>query len=179
MTTGNQDAALLDCDLILGCTDRHTPRAYLNDLAVRYGIPYTDVGTRATAANGLVHDLLAEARHVVQGGPCLWCLDVLDRRTIRQENLPPELVEQEVRDGYLRGDDPEPSTILMTTMAATMGTTQAIAYLLNQANVWDEQVIFNLWSCELHRNSPARDTECRCQHGLESPDIPLLSSLSL
>jgi acetaldehyde dehydrogenase (acetylating) len=104
---------------------------------------------------------------------------VLDRRTIRQENLPPELVEQEVRDGYLRGDDPEPSTILMTTMAATMGTTQAIAYLLNQANVWDEQVIFNLWSCELHRNSPARETECRCQHGPESPDVPLLSSLSL
>lgn len=94
VTSGNHDAAILDCDLIIGCT---------------------------------------------------------------------ELVEQEVEDGYLRDDTPEPSTILMTTMAATMGVTQAMAYLLNQENIWDEKVIFNVWSCGLQWEPTDRRDDCLCQ----------------
>lgn len=157
------EPSLLDCDLILGCTDRHTPRAYLNEIAVVYGIPYIDLGVRATARDGYLIDLLADVRHVVNGGPCLRCLGVIDASEIRREALLDELVDQEVDDGYLRGDEPEPSTVLMTTMAATMGVTQAIAYLLNQENITEEMVIYNLWSSGLHWESPPRKKTCLCQ----------------
>lgn len=179
VVSGDLDAALLDCDIILGCTDRHTPRAYLNELSVVYGIPYIDMGARATARDGIVLDLLAEARHVVNGGPCLRCLDVVDDREIRRENLPSELVEQEVEDGYLRGDDPEPSNILMTTLAATMGVTQALAYLLNQENAAEEKVLFNLWCWDLHRESPDRDEDCLCRQDYWVSRNDDLSALSL
>lgn len=178
VTIGSYDDELLDCDVIFGCTDRHTPRDYLNQLAVLYGIPYIDVGTRPTANNGLVQDLFADARHVVNGGPCLWCLGVLDPDEIRDENLPDELAEREREDGYRRDDGPEPSNILMTTMAATMGAVQAVAYLLNQENLWDEMVVFNLWSCELQRYPTDRADNCVCQKEQWLPTVDNLSSLS-
>lgn len=177
VTNGDYDGALLDCDIIFGCTDRHTPRDYLNQIAVLYGIPYIDVGTKPTANNGLVQDLFADARHVVNGGPCLWCLDVLDPDKIRVENLPDHLVDREAADGYRRDGGPEPSNIFMTTMAATMGTVQAVAYLLNQVNLWDEMVVFNLWTCELQRYPTDRVDNCLCQKRRWSPNVDEISSL--
>lgn len=176
--SGDYDSALLDCDLIFGCTDRHAPRAYLNKLAVLYGIPYIDVGTRPTASNGKVLNLLGETRHVVNGGPCLWCLDVLDAWEIRREHMPDDLVEQEIEDGYLRDGGPEPSIIPMTTLAATMGVTQAVAYLLNQENVWDEKVIFYLWSCEVQWEPNDRKEDCICQQEKWKPRNENLSTIS-
>ncbi|UPV75882.1 ThiF family adenylyltransferase [Halorussus limi] len=178
VTTGSYDEELLDCDVIFGCTDRHTPRDYLNKLSVLYGIPYIDVGTRPTANDGLVLDLFADARHVVNGGPCLWCLDVLDPGKIREENMPKELVDREVKDGYRRDEGPEPSNVFMTTMAATMGAVQAVAYLLNQENIWDEMVVFNLWACDLQRYATDRADDCVCQKGQWSPSVHQLSLLS-
>lgn len=176
---GNYDRELLDCDVIFGCTDRHSPRDYLNKLAVLYGIPYIDVGTRPTANDGQIQDLFADARHVVNGGPCLWCLGVLDPDEIREETLLDELAEREVEDGYRRNDGPEPSNVFMTTMAATMGAVQAVAYLLNQVNLWDEMVVFNLWTCGLQRYPTDRVDDCICQKERWSATIDQLPSLSL
>jgi ThiF family len=129
--------ALLDCDVVLCGTDSHGSRATLNDLAVAYGLPLIDVGVRAGIdVAGSLAQLVSEVRTVTWDTPCLWCLDVLDGRIIREENLPPDERAQLVREGYAVGRTgrPEPSSAALTVLAAGQAACALLALLSDRGS---------------------------------------------
>lgn len=171
ITEGENNSSLLACDLLIGCTDNHQSRAYLNKLAVLYGVPYIDVGTRPSAGTQGVTDLFVDIRRVTTGGPCLHCMDVLDTGRMRAESLSEEQREQEIKDGYTRGFGIDPSLGPMTTLAGSMGVSQALAFLTNQDVVWDQQTIFNAWTGGLQKGVTEQDSKCICNAGRWRPTI--------
>jgi len=154
---------LLDADVILGCTDSEQSRAYLNKQALLYGIPYVDVGCGPEANEGEVLSLWAEVRRVLSGGPCLFCMDVVDSQAVGGEGLPNEAREDAQRDEYLPDDVIEPSLVTMTTTAASMGVTQAFALLVSQPIYWDPQHAIDVWSGLNHVGVKETQADCVCQ----------------
>lgn len=171
ITEGGHDSTLLACDLLMGCTDNHQSRAYLNKLAILYGIPYIDIGTRPSAGTHGVTDLFVDIRRVTTGGPCLHCMDVLDTGRMRAESLSEEQREQEIEDEYIRGFGIDPSLGPMTSLAGSMGVCQALAFLTNQDVVWDQQTIFNAWTGGLQKGVTEQDSSCICNAGRWQPAV--------
>ncbi|MHB1260183.1 MAG: HesA/MoeB/ThiF family protein [Thermoplasmatota archaeon] len=160
------DADLLDdllhCDVLLGGTDSHASRAQLNDIALHYGIPYIDAGCKVHVDGDEILGQWADIRRVTQGGPCLWCMKVLDPQRILAEGLPDHTRNRMVKDGYIQGDGIEPSTVSMTTLAATALCTQAIGHLLSTATHWPMHVLIDAWGGDQLRPPTERLATCIC-----------------
>ena len=153
---------LLECDVILGCTDSQSSRAHLNQVALVNGIPYVDAGCRAESSGAEIISMWADVRRVVSGGPCLFCMDVISSDVIAAEGLPSETHRLAERDGYVLGSGLEPSVIVMTTTAAAIATSQVLGLLTNQDLTVDYQTLFDLWSGSVHRTQAKRRLDCIC-----------------
>jgi molybdopterin-synthase adenylyltransferase len=114
--------SLLDADVIFSTTDTHSSRAFLNQLAVQYCVPFIDVGVKVgTSLDGGVSGMPTEIRVVLPDSPCLWCEGVLDAATIRAENLPPAERASLAAEGYVQGvEGPQPSLAPLNTFAASL-----------------------------------------------------------
>lgn len=115
---------LLDCDLIIGCTDSQWSRAVLNSLAYQYYVPVLDLGVELQAAGAMG----GRVTWLAPGSPCLWCLKILDSRRVRAEQLPPQIAEEEISRGYLRGlDEPAPAVVSINGTIASIAVTEFLA----------------------------------------------------
>ena len=65
---------LLDCDVIVGCTDNHWSRTVLNAIAFQFYIPVLDLGVELQNRGAMG----GRATWLVPGSACLWCLGILD-----------------------------------------------------------------------------------------------------
>jgi molybdopterin/thiamine biosynthesis adenylyltransferase len=117
-------ALLENNDLIVGCVDREGPRLLMNEVAIRYLIPYIDVGTGINVEGTQVMQMGGQIRFVNPGTTsCLQCysrgIDPLEAAL----DLMPEDDKQTRRAlGYIEGTSlsPEPSVIPLNGVLASL-----------------------------------------------------------
>ncbi|HSI28259.1 MAG: ThiF family adenylyltransferase [Methylophilus sp.] len=91
---------LLDCDFIFSCTDSHSSRAVLNQVAYQYFIPVVDIGVSITTSESEVTYITGRAQLLTPGQGCLICGNLLDGNQIRQELMSEEQIKM---DPYFQG----------------------------------------------------------------------------
>lgn len=117
---GEQAKALAACDVVFSCVDRHQPRAVLNRMSYRWGVPVIDTGTAFRV--GSHGALTGDAGRVVligPGRPCMACGGLLDPDRLREEALSSEERAKLLDEGYIQGAAVEqPSVMPFNTMVA-------------------------------------------------------------
>ena len=121
---------LASSDVIFGCTDNLTSRSVINEISSRYLVPFIDVGCRILLdPDGGVRQAVAKVQTVTPDGPCLWCTEALDGKTILQESFSAEERARLVGEGYADDVTRQPSIVSLTTMAASMAVNQLLGLL--------------------------------------------------
>ncbi|MDZ4047575.1 MAG: ThiF family adenylyltransferase [Pseudoxanthomonas sp.] len=125
--------ALKSCDFILGCTDDHSGRIFINRLAYFYGIPVVDVGLRIMPAQHGIHDINGRVTTLIPGRPCLLCGGFVDPRRAAEEALermdPDEFKRRKAEAYVVGGGDPAPAVVTFTTEMACVAVNEIIAAL--------------------------------------------------
>ena len=174
--------ALLDTDLVLNCTDTHSSRAVINDLASTYFLPVIDVGVRVSSkAKNKLAGLIAESRILMPTAPCLWCRKTIDGDVIRIENLPSSEREQLKREGYVAGGfgTPVSSVIALTVLGSGLATCAMLRLLAEEGEVapygyWVDGFFGDAGNTEIQ--SPKDGCWCRLHLGQgDSAPPPLLT----
>lgn len=106
-------SALLECDLIIGCTDTLAGRVIPNQLAVQYFIPFLDTGVEIEVVAAQLRSIAARCTLVRPGSPCLACMGYLSEEAVSRE------IEGGRRPGYLE-DVKAPSVGPLNALAASM-----------------------------------------------------------
>jgi hypothetical protein len=168
---------LLECDLLLGCTDTHHSRAALGDFAAHYLLPSIDVGVTMRAKNGKLAVQLIELCQYGPDLPCPFCLGKIDQKALNYELLSEderrwrrEAAEQAQAHGadraqYWGGEPPAEMTVgYLTTLAGSMAAGYAENLLTGTAQMPHRRFQFDVgWPklgvapCEGSRNP-----ECSC-----------------
>jgi hypothetical protein len=166
---------LLDADLVMCCTDTHSSRAALNDLASVYLLPVIDVGVQAGAKkNGDLAGLIAEVSVLTPVTPCLWCRERISADVIRAENLPPDQRQRLVREGYLVGGvgEPAPSVMALTALGAGLATCALLGLLSNEGEVCPSGYWIDGLMGDCSETPPAElIPTCRCRSRIGAGDF--------
>jgi molybdopterin/thiamine biosynthesis adenylyltransferase len=128
--------SLRACDVVLGCTDDHEGRLFLNRLAYYYLIPVVDIGLAIEVGDTKPPSIKALDGRVTVIGPghtCLVCRNVIDPEIARAETMKrsdPEEYEQRKAEAYVFGEgNPAPAVVTFTTELACMGLNEMIQRL--------------------------------------------------
>lgn len=168
---------LLECDLLLGCTDTQHSRAALGDLAAHYLLPSIDVGVTMRARNGKLVVQLIEVCEYGPDLPCPFCLGKIDQKALSYELLSEQektwrrkVADQAQAHGadraqYWGGDPPAEMTVgYLTTLAGSLVAGYAANLLTGTARMPHHRFQFDVgWPklgvapCEGSRNP-----ECSC-----------------
>lgn len=150
---------LLDCDVVLGCTDTQWSRAVLNAVAFHYYVPVIDLGVELQlggAMGGRLTWLTPER-------PCLWCLGVLDAQRVRAEQLPSNIRREEVARGYIPGmDEPTPAVVSINGVVASLGVTELLAFVTGFAGEGQRpgMLMYRVTEGVVRRTSASADVDC-------------------
>lgn len=124
--------AIKSCDIVMGCTDDHSGRMFLNRLAHFYLIPVFDMGIVIEPSKEGTKLLALQGRLTVlwPGNTCLLCRGEVNARTAAEEHLKrsdPMGYERRKDERYVvGGGDPNPAVITFTTEVATMAVNELI-----------------------------------------------------
>ena len=131
VTRSQEDTAassIRKADVVFGCLDRESPRLFLTDLCSAFKITYFDL---ATDTGGEAEDWYGGRVLYCDGKRCLSCLDLLDQRLIRLEQMNDIELETERRlyglDGDLLGST-GPAVVSVNGVIASMAVTEFMAH---------------------------------------------------
>ena len=118
------------CDVLFGCADNDGARLALNEISLKYFIPYIDTGTEIFVEDGRVTDMGGQVRVVVPGVTgCLECAEAIDYGQAAISLLS-GLTTSSVRNaaGYVNGTglSPAPAVITLNTMIASMAAQEFV-----------------------------------------------------
>lgn len=132
VTRSSEDAAAVlirKCDVVFGCLDRESPRLFLTDLCSTSKTTYFDL---ATDTGGEDEDWYGGRVVYCNGARCLSCLDLLDQRLIRLEQMTETELEDDRRlyglDGDLLGGS-GPAVVSVNGVVASMAVTEFMAHV--------------------------------------------------
>lgn len=115
---------LLECDVVVGCTDNQTSRAVLNQLAMQYYLPVLDLGVQIHPGKSSG----GRATWLLPNSPCEWCRGILDPEVVRAEQLPAHLREIQLERGYITGlPTAQPAVVSVNGVVASLGVTELVA----------------------------------------------------
>jgi molybdopterin-synthase adenylyltransferase len=117
------------CHVLFGCADNDGARLALNELALRYFIPYIDTGTEIFVEDGRVKAMGGQVRVVVPGVTgCLECAEAIDHEQAAIDLLSAEDIARRKDAGYVSGTDqsPAPAVITLNTMIASMAAQEFV-----------------------------------------------------
>ncbi|MFY0602593.1 MAG: ThiF family adenylyltransferase [Flavobacteriaceae bacterium] len=151
-------------DVIFGCVDNHTTRAFLNGVSVDLAIPYIDSSCAIPMNDrGEVMQAVTSVTTVMPMHTCLWCSDVIDGMKIMEESLNEDEIKNRKDDGYLSSIIEAPSVITLTTSVAT----NAINRLLNLIGILSEnyptRVVYDFNDTMIFEPSISNNMECLCK----------------
>ena len=116
-------AKLKNCDVVFSCTDRHSPRSVLNELAHQFFIPVIDMGVGLDTTNGRIDGGSVRVTLSSPSLPCLYCIGIISPDHMLAESLSKNERESRQMRGYIpQLDDDVPSVIELTTLAASYAT---------------------------------------------------------
>ncbi len=134
--------ALLQCDLVLSCTDTDHSRAALGDLANHYLVPSIDIAVLMEGANGALTAQVVEFVQYAAGLPCAFCdhrvhphrllYELLSEEEREQRRQAARRAEAQGVDGnqYWAGELPQLLTVgYLTTAAGSLAAGYAIGWL--------------------------------------------------
>jgi molybdopterin/thiamine biosynthesis adenylyltransferase len=131
VTWSSDDAAaalIQKADVVFGCLDRESPRLFLTDLCSASKITYFDL---ATDTGGEDEDWYGGRVVYCDGTRCLSCLDLLDQRQIRLEQMTDAELESERRLYGLKGDllgGTGPAVVSVNGVVASLAITEFMAH---------------------------------------------------
>jgi len=153
-----------DCDIILSCVDRHTPRALLNRLAYERAIPVIDMGSAFRVdRDGKIAAGAGRVVVVGPGRPCLGCWGHIDPKRLRIEAMTMEDRAREVAEGYIEGADiPQPSVVSFNTMIAGAAVIEFLRVATRFAGADDPpmRLSFDFETGTVRRNRLAESGAC-------------------
>ena len=132
VTCSSEDAvaaSIRKANVVFGCLDRESPRLFLTDLCSDFMITYFDL---ATDTGGEEEDWYGGRIVYCDGTRCLSCLDLLDQRLIRLEQMTETELENERRLYGLKGDllgGTGPAVVSVNGVVASMAVTEFMAHV--------------------------------------------------
>ncbi len=120
ITNESAAKALLDCDIVFGCSDDNAGRMILSRLATFFLIPIIDCGVLLTSdKNELLTGIDGRVTTLIPGQACLVCRGRIDLRRAATELLTPEERTVRENEGYAPAlGNIEPAVITYTTVVA-------------------------------------------------------------
>jgi hypothetical protein len=126
---------LLQCDLVLGCTDSQHSRAALGDYASHYLLPCLDVAVLMRAKNGKLTEQVGEIARYTPDETCPWCLGRISQKALAYELMTDTEHEQRAQaaaeavkrgvDGAQYWGDRPPRELTVGYMTTAVGAIQA------------------------------------------------------
>lgn len=127
ITRARTARALLDADLVFGCTDSHGSRAVLQQVSYQYLIPCIDMGVTITTAQGTVSGIFGRVQLLSPGYACFTCSGLLHPDEVRRDMM--TAFERKL-DPYLQGvREPAPAVISLNGTVASLALTMFMAYV--------------------------------------------------
>ena len=123
-------AALLGADFIMGCVDNDTARAIMNGIAVKYAIPYIDLGTEIGIGKIDIQSMDARVTYIYPEGPCLSCRGLIRADRLRLEGLQPEERGRQIKLGYCENIELIQPAVMELNMRAASLASLLIRHLL-------------------------------------------------
>lgn len=133
--------ALLDVDVVLGCTDKQYSRVAAADLSLRHLVPVFDCGVHLEGAAGEVTGQIVQLTRFFAEDPCPLCREMINPVRLSQELMSPEerdlrraaaaeaLARGEAADPYWQ-NEPQLNTVgYLTTTAGALAAGYAIGML--------------------------------------------------
>jgi molybdopterin/thiamine biosynthesis adenylyltransferase len=110
-------------DVIVGCTDTQWSRLILNAVAFSYYIPVVDLGVELQAQGAMGGRITVAG----PGDSCLWCLNVINEKRLRAEQLPSHLRAAEQQLGYVPDlDVPAPAVVSINGVIASLAVSEVL-----------------------------------------------------
>lgn len=150
---------LLDCDVIVGCTDNQLSRTVLNGLAFQYYLPVLDLGVELQQGGAMG----GRVAWLAPGSACLWCSGILNAERVRTEQLPKAILEAEQARGYIEGiDEPAPAVVSINGVIASLGVTELLARMTAFAgpDPRGDLLLYRLADGVVRRTSPPARPDC-------------------
>lgn len=117
-----------DVDLLIAGTDSDGARMVCNQLAVRYLLPYMDLGTGINVEDGTVKESGGQLWYVHPGGFCLTCTGAIDPYAARVDLMDEVERRRHVERGY-GTDTPQPSVIFLNAVVASLAVGEIVKLL--------------------------------------------------
>lgn len=164
---------LVGCDVIFACTDNLKSRDKLNNISIRYYKPLIDVGCyiRSDPHGGVTH-YVANSQAVAPGLPCLWCSGTLDGNSLLAESLPEGERRKLEERGYYDGVEVQPSTIALTTLAASLGMNKFFEVMGFFGGGRESRTRIDVKNKVMKSNTAAVLAGCTCQKDRGRPHLP-------
>ena len=150
---------LLDCDVVVGCTDNHWSRTVLNTIAFQYYVPVLDLGVELQQGGAIG----GRVAWLAPGAACLWCTNILNAERVRVEQLPEAIAEAEQARGYIQGiDEPAPAVVSINGVIASLAVTELLARVTRFAGseARPNLLLYRARDGVVRRTSPAPRPEC-------------------
>ena len=154
---------LKSCDVIFGCVDNDRARLALNELSLRYYIPYIDTGTEINVKEGCIEDMGGQVRVVVPGVTgCLECGGLIDKEQVAAGLMGAEDREIVKKAGYIRGtnDTPAPAVMTLNTIIASIAVQEFIDMRTGRARPAYNYMIYNAVRQQIERLALDRNSSC-------------------
>lgn len=156
---------LRECDIIIGCTDRHAPRGILVQLALRYLIPVLDTAVKIDAPDEVIRGVFGRVTTIIPGEACLFCRGRISPEMIRLESLSPEEQRVLADEGYapqLEGNNP--AVIPFTTAVAAQAVSEFVhrltGFMGEERRSSEVLMLFHESSVRKNRTPPEADCLC-------------------
>ncbi|WP_349360707.1 ThiF family adenylyltransferase [Stappia sp.] len=170
-------------DVLLGCTDQHTSRLALSDMARRYLVPAIDCGGLIEGANGLVTGQIIQLVLFRPDDPCPRCRGMVDDLRMRQELMSPQERQALIEAAGDAAPPPEAHEIpqidtvgYITTVSGTLAAGYAIGWLTGRFDPPFERMQMNLIAecLDVTDRPQTVDPACGCQNarGLGDAGVP-------
>lgn len=138
----NSKDDLKNCDIIMGCVDSEGTRHILNEVSLKYFIPYIDTGTEISIDNKTTDSVIGGRVRIVMPSitGCLACMGSIDNA--RSEKGIIDEGHTIIRENaeYIKGTSITPSVITLNTIIASIAVQEAINIILGKEN---ESVPYN------------------------------------
>lgn len=167
-------------DVIVGCTDQHTSRLAVSDMARRYLVPAIDCGGLIEGANGRVTGQIIQLVAFRPDDPCPLCRGMIDPVRVKQELMSKAERERLLTQAQSSAPPPEAHEIpqidtvgYITTVSGTLAAGYAIGWLTGRFDPPFERLQMNLIAdCLDVTNRPQRPLpSCSCQDSRGRGDL--------
>jgi molybdopterin-synthase adenylyltransferase len=163
---GVQDAtaAFRGCDVLFGCADNDGARLSMNQIALKYFIPYIDTGVEIFVEGDRVRDMGGQVRVVVPGVTgCLECAGAIDHEDATASLLSADDLAVRGAAGYVNGTGltPAPAVITLNAVIASLAAQEFVDMVARRDRVspWN-YFLYDATGPAVERLAFERSPEC-------------------